>query len=66
MSSLMIIIMGQIALSGSLQPKLGRAADRPDGCAAIQRYLNRLDKRINRNLTMFKKREIPSPVPRKE
>jgi len=53
---------GTHCISGSLQTKLGCLADRPDGCAAIQRNLNTLDNWINRNLTKFEKREILSPV----
>ncbi|KAK4827639.1 hypothetical protein QYF61_019849 [Mycteria americana] len=35
--------------------KLGRVADRPGGCAAIQRDLDRLEKWANRNLMKFNK-----------
>lgn len=35
--------------------KLGGVVDRPDGCAAIQGNLGRLDKRTDRKLMMFNK-----------
>ncbi|PKU38186.1 rna-directed dna polymerase from mobile element jockey-like [Limosa lapponica baueri] len=35
--------------------KLGGVTDRPEGCAAIQRDLNRLEKWADRNLTKFNK-----------
>ena len=41
--------------------KLRGAADTWDGCAAIQRALDRLEKRVNRNLLMFSKRKCPVP-----
>ncbi|KAK4827590.1 LOW QUALITY PROTEIN: hypothetical protein QYF61_019492 [Mycteria americana] len=36
--------------------KLGAVADRPEGCAAIQRDLNRLEKWADRNLRKFNKK----------
>lgn len=47
-SSLMAWMLGQSALSASLKvfaTKLGQAADPPDGCAATQSDLQRLEKR---------------------
>ncbi|GAB0183490.1 mitochondrial enolase superfamily member 1 [Grus japonensis] len=35
--------------------KLGRVVDAPDGCVAIQRDLDRLEKWADRNLTKFNK-----------
>jgi len=35
--------------------KVGGVADRPEGLAAIQRDLNRLEKWVDRNITKFKK-----------
>jgi len=40
--------------------KLGRVADTPEGHAAIQKYLDRLEKWTDRNLEKFKKENFYS------
>lgn len=40
-----------IGFTGGTKP--GRVTDTPDGCAAIQRNLDRLEKAANKNLMKF-------------
>lgn len=57
-SSLMTWLMGPIAPSANLQKIiLWGVADRPDGCIAIQKDINKLQKWNNRNFMKFNKRE---------
>ncbi|KAK4829683.1 hypothetical protein QYF61_005976 [Mycteria americana] len=53
LASLMTLMMGQSPMAGDT--KLGGAADTPEGCAAIQRDLDRLEKWVNKNLMKFSK-----------
>jgi len=43
--------------------KLGGVADTPDGCASIQRDLNRLEKWADGNLMEFNKGKLQTPGP---
>jgi len=53
-SSLMIWITGQCSLKKFVDDtKLGGVSDTPEGFAAVQRNLNRLEKRAERNLMKF-------------
>lgn len=45
--------------------KLGEGADLPDGCAAIQRDLDRMQKYTDGSLMKFKKRKMSSRAPGK-
>lgn len=46
--------------------KLGGVANSPEGLAAIQRDLNRLEKSTDRNLIYVQKGELQSPTPKEE
>ncbi|KAK4811414.1 hypothetical protein QYF61_005063 [Mycteria americana] len=61
-------MMGQSVLSAIFADdnKLGGVADTPEGRAAIQRDLDRLEKRAGRNLTKFKKKCKALPLGRND
>jgi len=46
---------GEMSQGGEDGTKLGAVADRPEGCAAVWRDMDRLEKWADRNLTKFSK-----------
>lgn len=42
--------------------ELGKVADKPEGCAAIHRDLNRLEKRVYRNFMKITRRNVKSYI----
>ena len=53
----MILVLGHTCILSTFadDTKLGRVADMPEGCAAIQRDLSRLHQWVDSSLMKFKK-----------